>query len=71
MKKMTEEKFKFNRLKITTKNGLIFEIIIADLKEGDYDFGKIEVIEPLSPEQGKDYIDVIENLFEIIDGEIQ
>lgn len=64
---MTDEKF--NRLKITTKKGLIFEIIIANLKEGDYDFGKVEVLETLNPEQGKDYINVIENLFEIIDEE--
>lgn len=61
---MTTEKY--NRLKITTKKGLIFEIILADwLKEGDYTFGKIEVIEPLTSEQGNDYIDVVENLFDI------
>ncbi len=61
---MTTEKY--NRLKITTKKGLIFEIIIADwLKEGDYEFGKIELIETISAEQGNDYIDVIKNLFEI------
>jgi len=65
---MTTEKF--NRLKITTKKGLTFEIILADwLKEGDYDFGKVEMIEPLNAEQGNDYIDVVENLFEICDGE--
>lgn len=61
---MTTEKY--NRLKITTKKELIFEIILADwLKEGDYEFGKVEMIEPLTPEQGNDYIDVVENLFEI------
>ena len=61
---MTTEKY--NRLKITTKKGLIFEIILADwLKEGDYEFGKVEMIEPLTPEQGNDYIDVVKNLFEI------
>lgn len=65
---MTTEKF--NRLKITTKKGLAFEIILADwLKEGDYDFGKVEMIESLNAEQGNDYIDVVENLFEICDGE--
>ncbi len=65
---MTTEKF--NRLKITTKKGLTFEIILADwLKEGDYDFGKVEMIESLNAEQGNDYIDVVENLFEICDGE--
>lgn len=59
---MTTEKY--NRLKITTKKGLIFEIILADwLKEGDYAFGKVEVMEPLTPEQGNDYIDVVEKLF--------
>lgn len=61
---MTTEKY--NRLKITTKKGLIFEIILADwLKEGDYEFGKVEIIETLSAEQRGNYIDVIENLFEI------
>lgn len=65
---MTTEKY--NRLKITTKKGLIFEIIIADwLKEGDYEFGKIELIETISAEQGNDYIDVIKNLFEICEDE--
>ncbi len=65
---MTTEKY--NRLKVTTKKGLIFEIILADwLKEGDYEFGKVEAVETLNPEQGNDYIDVIENLFEICDGE--
>lgn len=65
---MTTEKY--NRLKITTKKGLIFEIILADwLKEGDYAFGKVEVIEPLTPEQGNDYIDVVQNLFEICEYE--
>lgn len=57
---------KYNRLKITTKKGLTFEIILADwLKEGDYEFGKIEVIETLSIEQGNDHINVVEKLFEI------
>ena len=61
---MTTEKY--NRLKITTKKGLIFDIILADwLKEGDYEFGKVEIIETLTPEQGNDYIDVVKNLFEI------
>jgi len=63
---MTVEKY--NRLKITTKKGLTFEIILADwLKEGDYEFGKVEVIETLSAEQGDDYINVIEKFFEMCD----
>lgn len=61
---MTDEKY--NRLKITTKKGLIFEIILADwLGEGDYEFGKVEVIETLNEEQRDDYIGVIKGLFEI------
>lgn len=65
---MTTEKY--NRLKITTKKGLIFEIILADwLKEGDYEFGKVEMIETLSAEQGNDYIDVVKNLFDICEDE--
>jgi hypothetical protein len=61
---MTTEKY--NRLKITTKKGLTFEIILADwLKEGDYEFGKVELIETINAEQGNDYIDVVKNLFEI------
>jgi hypothetical protein len=56
----------YNRLKITTKKGLIFEIILADwLKEGDYEFGKVQFIETLNTEQGNDYINVIKNLFEM------
>ena len=66
---MTKEKIditKYNRLKITTKKGLIFEIILADwLKEGDYEFGKVELIETLDAKQGIDYFDVIESLFEM------
>ena len=62
---MTE---KYNRLKITTKKGLVFEIILADwLKEGDYEFGKVEATEVLNPEQEKDYISVIETLFGMCD----
>lgn len=65
---MTTEKY--NRLKITTKKGLIFEIILADwLKEGDYEFGKVEMIDELSAEQGNDYIDVVKNLFDICEDE--
>ncbi len=65
---MTTEKY--NRLKITTKKGLVFEIILTDwLKEGDYKFGKVEKIEELDEEQGNDYIDVIKNLFQILDEE--
>jgi hypothetical protein len=60
---MTTEKY--NRFKITTKKGLIFEIILAELKEGDYEFGKVEITDTLSTEQGNDYIDTIEKLFEI------
>lgn len=63
---MTTEKY--NRLKVTTKKGLIFEIILADwLKEGDHEFGKVEMIEPLSAEQGNDYIYTIENLLKMCD----
>lgn len=62
---------KYNRLKITTKKGLTFEIILGDwLKEGDYEFGKVELIETLSIEQGDDYTKVIEDLFEMCDDEV-
>lgn len=65
---MTTEKY--NRLKVTTKKGLIFEIILADwLKEGDYEFGKVEAIETLNSEQGNDYIDVVEKLLKMCDDE--
>jgi hypothetical protein len=61
---MTNEKY--SRLKITTKKGLIFEIILANwLGEGDYEFGKVEVIETLSEEQRDDYIDAVKKLFEM------
>ena len=57
---------KYNRLNITTKKGLTFEIIIADwLKEGDYEFGKIELVDILNEEQGNDYTNVVEKLFEM------
>ena len=60
----------FKRFKITTKKGLVFEIILADwLKEGDYEFGKVEVTETLNPEQGDDYIKAVEQLYELSDGE--
>lgn len=60
---MTE---KYNRLKITTKNGLVFELVLADwLKEGDYKFGKVELVEELDKEQGKDYVKAIEDIFEM------
>lgn len=63
---MTTEKY--NRLQITTKKGLIFEIILADwLKEGDYEFGKVEMLEELNADQGNDYMNVVEHLFEICD----
>jgi hypothetical protein len=63
---MTAEKY--TRLKITTKKGLIFEIILEDwLKEGDYEFGKVELIETLDTEQRNDYVDVIKNLFDMGD----
>jgi hypothetical protein len=65
---MTTEKY--NRLKVTTKKGLIFEIILADwFKEGDYEFGKVEVIETLSEEQRNDYINAVKNLFEMYEGD--
>ena len=61
---MTTEKF--NIFKITTKKGLIFEIILADwLKEGDYEFGKVERTGTLDPEQGNDYINAVEKLYEM------
>lgn len=60
---MTTEKY--NRLKVTTKKGYTFEIVLPDfLKEGDYEFGKIELIETLNTEQRNDYIDVIEKLLQ-------
>ena len=63
---MTE---KYIRFKITTKKGLVFEMILTDwLKEGNYEFGKVEVIDALIPEQEKDYISIIESLFEMCDG---
>lgn len=64
---MTSEKY--NRLKITTKKGLIFEIIADWLEEGDYEFGKVELIEVLNKEQGNDYTKVIEDLIEMCDDE--
>lgn len=61
---------KYNRFKITTKKGLVFEIVLADwLKEGDYEFGKVEMVETLDVEQRNDYINVVKNLFEICDDE--
>jgi hypothetical protein len=61
---MTEETY--NRLKVTTKNGLVFEIILANwLGGGTYEFGKVDIIETLSEEQKADYINVIKSLFEI------
>lgn len=61
---MTTEKY--GRFKITTKKGLIFELIVADwLKEGDHELGKVELIETLATEQRNDYLDVIESLFEM------
>lgn len=61
---MTSEKY--NRLKITTKKGYTFEIILADwFKEGDYEFGKVELIEDLNEEHRNDYINTIEDLFEM------
>ena len=63
---MTSEKY--NRLKIITKKGLTFEIILPDwLKEGDYEFGKVEFVDTLDTERGKDYINVIESLFKMCD----
>ncbi len=57
------ESEKYNRLKITTKKGFVFEIVIADwLTEGDYEFGKVELVEKINEEQAQDYIRVIENL---------
>ncbi len=56
----------WNRYKITTKKGLIFELIIEDwLKPGEYYFGKIELIETLSKEQKEDYIETEENIMRL------
>ena len=61
---MTTEKY--GRFKITTEKGLTFELVVAHwLKEGDHEFGKVELIETLSTEQRNDYLDVIESLFEM------
>jgi len=36
----------WNRYKITSKKGLIFEMILGDwLKPGDYNFGRIEIVD--------------------------
>jgi len=65
---MTDEKY--DRLKITTKKGFIFEIILANwIGEGDFKFGKVELIETLNEEQKDDYINTIKELFEIYEGE--
>lgn len=64
---MTDEKY--DRLKITTKKGLIFEIILANwLGEGNFTFGKVEVIERLNEEQKDDYMNAVKELFEIYEG---
>lgn len=56
----------YGRFKITTKKGLVFELIVADwLKEGDYNFGKVETIDILNVDQRDDYINAIESLFEM------
>lgn len=65
---MTDEKY--DRLKITTKAGLVFEIILADwIGEGNYEFGKVELIDTLNEEQKDDYLNAIKSLFEIYDDE--
>lgn len=61
---------KYNRLRITTKKGLTFELIITDwLEEGDYEFGRVELIESLNIERAKDYIHVIESLCDMSETE--
>lgn len=61
---MTTERY--GRFKITTKKGLTFELIVADwLKEGDYEFGKVELTETLSTEQRNDYLNAVDSLFKM------
>ena len=65
---MTTEKYGIFR--ITTKKGLTFELIVADwLKEGDYEFGKVELIETLSTEHKNDYFQAVDSLFEMCNSE--
>ena len=57
---------KYGRFKVTTKKGLVFELIVADwLKEGDYSFGKVESIEKLDVDHVADYISVVDSLFKM------
>lgn len=56
----------WNRYKITTNKGLVFEIILGDwLKPGEHSFGKIELIERLSDQQRDDYIEAEENIMRL------
>lgn len=57
---------KWNRYKITSKKGLIFEMILEDwLKPGDYNFGNVEIIETLNDKQRDDYINMEENIIKL------
>lgn len=66
---MTTEKTitdKYGRFKITTKKGLTFELIVEHwLKEGDYEFGKVELMETLNIEKRNDYLDAVNSLFKM------
>lgn len=47
---------KWNKYKITTPGGFVFEICMAEwLKPGDYDFGKVDIIKELTDVEENEY----------------
>jgi hypothetical protein len=54
---------KWNKYKITTPSGFVFEICMGEwLKPGDYDFGRVEIVKELSKEEKSEYAKAEEGL---------
>lgn len=64
-KNNNREESGWNRVKITTKKGYVFEVVSDKLKPGEYEFGIVSDIRQMTQEEVEEYIDLSIKLFEL------